>query len=124
MPAVISPPVLRRVGAQTARELFRGAAEDVGAGQAPAASAPFAPVPSASQGETGDEPSQTPALDQLTIDLTARARAGEIDPIVGRDAEIRQVIDILSRRRQNNPILVGEAGVGKRRLLYEFADWP
>ena len=57
------------------------------------------------------------ALDQFTIDLTARARAGKIDPILGRDAEIRQVIDILTRRRQNNPILTGEAGVGKTAVV-------
>ena len=82
--------------------------------ETPAPSAPLKAAPSPeSPGEEGsDEPSATPALDQFTIDLTARARAGEIDPIRGRDAEIRQVIDILLRRRQNNPILTGEAGVG------------
>lgn len=56
--------------------------------------------------------SRTPALDQYTIDLTAKARQGQIDPVLGRDAEIRQVIDILMRRRQNNPILTGEAVLG------------
>ncbi len=61
------------------------------------------------------------ALDQFTIDLTARARAGEIDPVLGRDSEIRQVIDILTRRRQNNPILTGEAGVGKTAVVEGFA---
>jgi type VI secretion system protein VasG len=61
------------------------------------------------------------ALAQFTIDLTAQARAGKIDPILGRDAEIRQVIDILSRRRQNNPILTGEAGVGKTAVVEGFA---
>jgi type VI secretion system protein VasG len=63
----------------------------------------------------------TPNLDQYTIDLTARAKAGKIDPILGRDAEIRQVIDILTRRRQNNPILTGEAGVGKTAVAEGFA---
>ncbi len=63
----------------------------------------------------------TPALDQFTQDLTARARAGKIDPILGRDAEIRQVVDILTRRRQNNPILTGEAGVGKTAVVEGFA---
>ena len=63
----------------------------------------------------------TTALDQFTIDLTARARAGRIDPILGRDLEIRQVIDILTRRRQNNPILTGEAGVGKTAVVEGFA---
>ncbi|HJU27858.1 MAG TPA: AAA family ATPase, partial [Candidatus Binataceae bacterium] len=61
------------------------------------------------------------ALDQYTIDLTARARAGEIDPVLGRDFEVRQVIDILTRRRQNNPILTGEAGVGKTAIVEGFA---
>ncbi|PSW25362.1 type VI secretion system ATPase TssH [Photobacterium swingsii] len=63
----------------------------------------------------------TPALDQFTIDLTHQARSGEIDPIVGRDNEIRQMIDILSRRRQNNPILTGEAGVGKTAVVEGLA---
>ena len=61
------------------------------------------------------------ALSRYSVDLTARARAGEIDPIVGRDAEIRQVIDILLRRRQNNPILTGEAGVGKTAIVEGLA---
>src|SRR5271157_5118649 len=52
------------------------------------------------------------ALKRFSIDLTERARSGEIDPVVGRDQEIRQIVDILMRRRQNNPILTGEAGVG------------
>ena len=61
------------------------------------------------------------ALKQFTVDLTQRARDGEIDPIVGRDEEIRQIIDILMRRRQNNPILTGEAGVGKTAVVEGFA---
>ena len=61
------------------------------------------------------------ALAQFTVDLTERARNGEIDPIVGRDEEIRQMIDILMRRRQNNPILTGEAGVGKTAVVEGFA---
>ncbi len=65
--------------------------------------------------------SKTPALDRFTIDLTARARSGAIDPVLGRDHEIRQVIDILTRRRQNNPILTGEAGVGKTAVVEGFA---
>jgi type VI secretion system protein VasG len=64
---------------------------------------------------------KTPALDQYTIDLTAKARQGEIDPVLGRDADIRQVVDILMRRRQNNPILTGEAGVGKTAVVEGFA---
>jgi type VI secretion system protein VasG len=61
------------------------------------------------------------ALKQFSIDLTERARKGELDPIVGRDEEIRQLIDILMRRRQNNPILTGEAGVGKTAVVEGFA---
>jgi type VI secretion system protein VasG len=61
------------------------------------------------------------ALDRYTIDLTAQARSGGIDPILGRDSEIRQVVDILTRRRQNNPILTGEAGVGKTAVVEGLA---
>ena len=66
-------------------------------------------------------PAGSGALAQFTIDLTAAARAGKIDPILGRDSEIRQVVDILTRRRQNNPILTGEAGVGKTAVVEGFA---
>ncbi|MEO7965457.1 MAG: AAA family ATPase, partial [Gemmatimonadaceae bacterium] len=62
------------------------------------------------------------ALGQFTVDLTARAREGKIDPVLGRDFEVRQLIDILTRRRQNNPILVGEAGVGKSAVVEGFAS--
>ena len=62
------------------------------------------------------------ALKQFTVDLTEQARNGEMDPIVGRDEEIRQIIDILMRRRQNNPILTGEAGVGKTAVVEGFAQ--
>jgi type VI secretion system protein VasG len=64
---------------------------------------------------------KTPNLDQYTVDLTERARQGKIDPVLGRDFEVRQVVDILTRRRQNNPILVGEAGVGKTAVVEGFA---
>ncbi len=64
---------------------------------------------------------KTPNLDQFTIDLTASARGRKIDPVLGRDHEIRQIIDILTRRRQNNPILTGEAGVGKTAVVEGFA---
>ena len=60
------------------------------------------------------------ALKRFTVDLTEKARKGEIDPIVGRDEEIRQCVDILMRRRQNNPILTGEAGVGKTAVVEGF----
>jgi type VI secretion system protein VasG len=61
------------------------------------------------------------ALRKFTVDLTEQARTGKLDPIVGRDEEIRQIIDILMRRRQNNPILTGEAGVGKTAVVEGFA---
>ena len=61
------------------------------------------------------------ALKRFAIDLTERARAGELDPVAGRDEEIRQIVDILMRRRQNNPILTGEAGVGKTAVVEGFA---
>jgi type VI secretion system protein VasG len=64
---------------------------------------------------------KTPNLDQYTVNLTENARAGKIDPVLARDFEIRQVVDILTRRRQNNPILVGEAGVGKTAVVEGFA---
>lgn len=69
----------------------------------------------------GARPGGSAALDQFTIDLTAQARAGKIDMILGRDVEIRQMVDILSRRRQNNPILTGEAGVGKTAVVEGLA---
>ncbi|MDE2081625.1 MAG: type VI secretion system ATPase TssH, partial [Burkholderiales bacterium] len=62
------------------------------------------------------------ALKKFTVDLTEQAKSGKMDPIVGRDDEIRQVVDILMRRRQNNPILVGEAGVGKTAVVEGFAQ--
>ncbi|MBP0590311.1 type VI secretion system ATPase TssH [Paraburkholderia sp. LEh10] len=61
------------------------------------------------------------ALQQFTVDLTAQARDGKIDPVVGRDVEIRQLVDVLMRRRQNNPMLVGEAGVGKTAAVEGLA---
>ena len=63
----------------------------------------------------------TRALAKYATDLTERARAGKIDPVVGRDPEIRQIVDVLMRRRQNNPILTGEAGVGKTAVVEGFA---
>ncbi|TPM05455.1 type VI secretion system ATPase TssH [Mesorhizobium sp. B2-3-11] len=66
-------------------------------------------------------PGRDSALAKYATDLTQRARDGKIDPVVGRDAEIRQIVDILMRRRQNNPILTGEAGVGKTAVVEGFA---
>ncbi|HKM56034.1 MAG TPA: type VI secretion system ATPase TssH [Isosphaeraceae bacterium] len=81
-------------------------------------------TPSADAGATslaGSGVSKTPALDQYTINLTERARKGEIDPVISREAEVRQMIDVLIRRRQNNPILTGEAGVGKTAVVEGLA---
>ena len=106
--ARIQPDLLRRELAT----LTEGTAEAARAESAPAADgAPAAP-------RAGGP---TPSLDQFTIDLTAQAAAGKIDPVLGRDPEIRQVVDILTRRRQNNPILTGEAGVGKTAVVEGFA---
>jgi type VI secretion system protein VasG len=94
--------------------LVAGSPEDEG---------PSAQAEDARQG-SGQRPSgvsQTPALDQYTINLTERARRGEIDPVIGREAEVRQIVDILIRRRQNNPILTGEAGVGKTAVVEGLA---
>ncbi len=80
-------------------------------------------APAAAAGGDAQKPAggKTPNLDQYTVDLTGNARKGKIDPVLGRDPEIRQVIDILTRRRQNNPILTGEAGVGKTAVVEGFA---
>lgn len=84
----------------------------VGGGAAPGeASAAIAPAQMGKQ----------EALKRFSVDLTERAHKGELDPIVGRDEEIRQIVDILMRRRQNNPILTGEAGVGKTAVVEGFA---
>ncbi len=108
----------RKLNGETLRNNFvgitAGSVEDlrVSAGQQAGARA----------AETQKSPaSKTPNLDQYTVDLTARARKGEIDSVLGRDFEIRQIIDILLRRRQNNPILTGEAGVGKTAVVEGFA---
>jgi type VI secretion system protein VasG len=95
-------------------ELIHHSAEDE---RAPAVAAASAAAPTPPAGA-----SHTTNLDAYTIDLTAEAVAGKIDPIVGRDAEIRQVIDVLMRRRQNNPILTGEPGVGKTAIVEGFAQ--
>lgn len=80
-----------------------------------------AAVPDGSDAAAAAGPSKTPALDTYTTDLTQRAREGRIDPVIGREAEIRQAIDILMRRRQNNPIMTGEAGVGKTAVVEGLA---
>ncbi len=104
--AAITPDVLRR----DFSKIVAGSSESVNGTQE---------LP---QGDiTGTPSGKSPNLDQYTVNLTENARAGKIDTIVGRDAEIRQIIDILMRRRQNNPILTGEAGVGKTAVVEGFA---
>jgi type VI secretion system protein VasG len=113
-----SCPVLARVARETlrqhGREIVRHSAEETSS-----------PVTAIATTEKFSEalalPPAAVALERYTIDLTQEARDGKIDPIRGRDAEIRQVIDILMRRRQNNPILVGDAGVGKTAVAEGFA---
>jgi type VI secretion system protein VasG len=88
------------------------------------AEAAVAAATSAAPGASSGTPrpgGKTPNLDQFTINLTEKAKTGKIDPVLGRDFEIRQVVDILMRRRQNNPILTGEAGVGKTAVVEGFA---
>jgi type VI secretion system protein VasG len=68
-----------------------------------------------------EAPGKTQAIQRFTTDLTALARSGRLDPVIGREREIRQLVDILSRRRQNNPILTGEAGVGKTAVVEGLA---
>ena len=126
--ALLGDPELSRLTRESSRELQKidaqalqaqflaivsGSAEDVekAAGSGGAASGP----------PPAGIPGKTPNLNQFTIDLTERARSGKIDPVLGRDQEIRQIVDILMRRRQNNPILTGEAGVGKTAVVEGFA---
>jgi len=93
--------------------LIAGSSEDEGPGEAVA--------PGAAGGQRPTGMTQTPSLDQFTVNLTERAKKGEIDPVIGREAEVRQMVDILIRRRQNNPILTGEAGVGKTAVVEGLA---
>jgi type VI secretion system protein VasG len=119
---------LRRLGREISKEfqkvdgdvlrkdflsIVEGSAEQMATSVAAPAGAPGGPRP-AGAGKTVN-------LDQFTINLTENAKAGKIDPVLGRDMEIRQIIDILMRRRQNNPILTGEAGVGKTAVVEGFA---
>jgi ATP-dependent Clp protease ATP-binding subunit ClpC len=73
------------------------------------------------QGGAGRPASSTPTLDEYGRDLTAMARNGEIDPVIGREQEIEQTVEVLSRRRKNNPVLIGEAGVGKTAIVEGIA---
>jgi type VI secretion system protein VasG len=102
-------PEFRKIAADDLAERFAGLTD----GSAEAAAVAATDEPPAAPGGQG--------LDRFTTDLTEAARAGNIDPVRGREAEIREVVDILMRRRQNNPIVVGEAGVGKTALVEGLA---
>jgi type VI secretion system protein VasG len=119
-----SCPVLVKISREslreTLRDLCRESAEETSHPVAPTAASSTSAAMEATPA-TAPPPAATTALGRYTVDLTAEARAGKIDPIRGRDSEIRQVIDILTRRRQNNPILVGDAGVGKTAVAEGFA---
>ena len=112
-------PEFARISVETLRQNFA----DVTHGSTEDKEASLPGAQSAAEGANGGSPiaGKSKSLDQFTIDLTAKARAGLIDPVLGRDFEIRQVVDILTRRRQNNPILTGEAGVGKTAVVEGFA---
>jgi type VI secretion system protein VasG len=114
-----SVPTLMAVSAEAVRknlaQLTEGSAEAAMAESL--AATPAAP----GQAPTGEAARMGGPLEQYCTDLTALAKAGKVDPILGRDAEIRQIIDILTRRRQNNPILTGEAGVGKSAVVEGLA---
>src|SRR6476646_2237897 len=113
----VSSPELARLNVEKLQSemgdlLPRVASEENEQEAAAAAVAGPGSAPTSSDKPASPSGGKTPALDQFTVNLTAKARSGSIDPVVGRDQEIRQVIDILTRRRQNNPILTGSAGVG------------
>jgi ATP-dependent Clp protease ATP-binding subunit ClpC len=88
---------------------------------APGGQRPAGAGPSLRQRWATEQQSQTPALDEFGRDLTDEARAGRIDPVIGRDPEIAQVIEVLARRRKNNAALIGEAGVGKTAIAEGLA---
>ncbi|HEY2656043.1 MAG TPA: ATP-dependent Clp protease ATP-binding subunit, partial [Solirubrobacteraceae bacterium] len=103
-------------------QLFGGGAAGASA-QAGTAAAPDGPAQGTrrQRPQTAQRRSQTPALDHFGHDLTADARSGRIDPVIGRDREVEQVVEILSRRRKNNAVLIGEAGVGKTAIAEGLA---
>src|SRR4051812_21396297 len=84
--------------------------------------ASFEKVRGSSRVTTPDPENTYQALEKYGVDLTARARAGELDPVIGRDAEIRRVVQVLSRRTKNNPVLIGEPGVGKTAIVEGLAQ--
>lgn len=129
--ALLSNEGLSRIAREISKEFNHISAEDLQANLTDIAAESAEERDAVALGETGGVsggaavasgvPGKTKALDQYTEDLTAKAAAGKIDPVLGRDFEIRQIVDILTRRRQNNPILTGEAGVGKTAVVEGFA---
>ncbi len=129
--ALLTDPSLRQLALRASARLAQFRVEDIkhrldqitpGSQEAPTVRADD--TDSAMPQPAGEGPStrpRSPALDQFTTNLTQRALDGKLDPVIGRDAEIRQAIDILMRRRQNNPILTGEAGVGKTAVVEGLA---
>ncbi len=116
---IASSPLFKQISLETLTESFAdltaGSVEETEEMSAMAVPSPGASREGQAPGGVGQ------ALAQYTVNLTERAKKGEIDPVLGRDFEIRQMVDILIRRRQNNPILTGEAGVGKTAVVEGFA---
>ena len=113
---------LDRLGKIPRGDLKQGLLEIVaGSDEGSARAAPVTGGAPGSAGKSSPRPAAATALSRYTIDFTAQAKEGRIDPVFGRDAEIRQLIDILARRRKNNPIAVGEAGVGKTAVVEGLA---
>lgn len=113
-----SSSLFKKISVETLTESFAdltaGSVEESEAASSPAGASAGTAAPSMAGGKGQ-------ALAQYTVNLTEKAQKGEIDPVLGRDFEIRQMVDILIRRRQNNPILTGEAGVGKTAVVEGFA---
>jgi type VI secretion system protein VasG len=126
--ALLSEEALARLVRDTSKELRGLSADSLRINFADIVSASIEVPLARSQDPAADSgaisagaPTKTPCLDQYTVDLTSEARGQRLDPVIGRDREIRQLIDILMRRRQNNPILTGEAGVGKTAVVEGLA---
>ncbi len=125
--ALVLEDELSRLVRATSKEFEKISAEDLRknfamiAGDSAEESSALHAGPSRGDAPAAAASGKQPNLAQYTLDLTDRARTGKLDPVLGRDFEVRQVVDILTRRRQNNPILVGEAGVGKTAVVEGFA---
>ena len=108
---------LRKIAPESLRDMVRAVVGTTGE----SANSAMGDVSATDGNPSTAMPSKSPALDKFTVNLTEAAKQGKIDAVLGRDEEIRQIIDILIRRRQNNPILTGEAGVGKTAVVEGFA---